>query len=140
MQSENMVATFQWLKEQGFMATEEQTCDLLVANRGREDGRARGTWVIDGNTSDNECASILRMMADCCWDSPELRLGEWADDPSFAEILEAIGVEFDDDSEDDLFCTYSNAWYEGLHAEVERACIARVGTPSLPQPDDKSGV
>ncbi len=66
------------------------------------------------------------MMAECGWDGPELCLGQWADDPTFAEILADIGIEADDDSENDLFCTYSDAWYEGMQNEVERACLARV--------------
>lgn len=132
MQSENIKATYEWLRERGFMATEEQTCDLLVANRGREDGAAAGSWVIDGNTSDDTCRAILEEMENCAWDGPELQLGQWADDPSFAEILADIGVTCDDDSEDDLWIVYSDAWYEGLHNEVERACLARV-TPDVTQ-------
>lgn len=121
------------------MATEEQTCDLLVAKRGREDGAAVGSWVIDGNTSDETCRTILQQMEDCSWDGPELQLGQWADDLSFAEILAEIDVMCDDDSEDDLFYVYSDAWYEGLQTEVERACRARV-TPDVTQHDDTSGV
>lgn len=143
MQSENMIATFAWLKEQGFMATAEETNDLLVRKQGLADGAAAGSWVIDGNTSDETCARILRMMSDGdpALDLPELRLGEWADDPSFSDILDAAGVPgtVDGDYEDDLFCTYSDAWYEGLHSEVERACLARV-TPDVSQPDDTEGV
>lgn len=111
------------------MVTQEQTDELKVRERGLSDGAAVGTWVIDGNTSDETCAEILRLMADCAWDGPELRLGEWADDPSFEEILSDIDIEIDEEcpeATDDLFCTYSDAWYEGLQHEVERACLARV--------------
>lgn len=128
--TENMAATFVWLKEHGFVATVEETNDLKVRTQGLADGTAAGTWVIDGNTSDETCREILRLMddGDPALDLPELRLGEWADDPSFGEILDVAGVPgtVDGDYEDDLFCTYSDAWYEGLHAEVERACRARV--------------
>lgn len=130
--TDNMENTFVWLKEQGFMATPEQTAELLVANRGREDGEAAGSWVIDGNTSDATCRAILAAMENCDWDGPELRLGEWAGDPSFREILADLDIEIDDDdgnveAEDDLFHIYSLAWYEGMQLEVERACLARIG-------------
>ena len=117
------------------MATTEETNELLVRNQGLADGVAAGSWVVDGNTSDNECASILRMMDECAWDGPELRLGEWADDPTFGDILDAAGVPgtVDDDYEDDLFCVYSDAWYEGMQNEVERTCRARLATPQEPQ-------
>jgi hypothetical protein len=133
--SENINSTYAWLKEQGFMATREQTEDLKVRERGLSDGRAAGSWVIDGNTSDETCAEILRLMADCAWEGPELRLGEWADDPSFGDILDAAGVAgtTDGEYEDDLFFTYQDAWYEGVQREVERACLARV-TPDVTQP------
>lgn len=118
------------------MATREETNELLVRTQGLNDGRDAGSWVIDGNTSDETCARILSMMddGDPALDLPELQLGQWADDPSFGDILDAAGVPgtVDDDYEDELFCVYSDAWYEGLHLEVERACRARVATPSLP--------
>lgn len=133
-----MAETFEWLKANGFMATREETDALLVHNRGREDGIAAGSWVIDGNTSDETCAAILRMIddGDPALELPELRLGEWADDPNFGDILDAAGVQgtTDGDYEDDLFYVYSDAWYEGMHYEVERACRARVVTPDVPDP------
>lgn len=131
MQTKNMPECFAWLKEQGFMASPHETAELLVSNRGREDGKAAGSWVIDGNTPDETCARILRMMDDCdpALDLPVLQLGQWADDPSFADILAEIGIELDsecpDEHEDDLFNAYSDAWYEGMHDEVQRACLAR---------------
>jgi hypothetical protein len=128
--SPNMIETFDWLREHGFMASREETEELLVRNRGREDGIAVGTWVIDGNTSDETCRSILAQMEACEWDGPELRLGQWADDPSFADILADLSIEAEDESEADLFCTYSDAWYEGVYSEVERACLARIGVES----------
>lgn len=107
-----------------------KTDDDKVRDAGLADGRNAGSWVIDGNTSDETCARILRMMddGDPALDLPELQLGQWADDPSFSDILDAAGVAVtvDGDVEDDLFCVYSDAWYEGLHNEVERACRARI--------------
>lgn len=125
------------------MATREETDELLVRNHGLADGKDAGSWVIDGNTSDETCARILQQMedGDPALQLPELQLGQWADDPSFSEILDAAGVPgtADGEYEDDLFLTYSDAWYEGMQSEVERACRARV-TPSLPQPTSADGV
>lgn len=125
----NMEATFTWLREHGFVAPREETEELLVRNRGYADGTDAGTWVIDGNTSDETCRKMLARLDDGDPDDslPELCLGQWADDPSFREILEDLNIEATDESEDDLFGTYSDAWYEGLYHEVERACRARIG-------------
>lgn len=108
--------------------------ETLVRNQGLSDGKAAGSWVIDGNTSDETCARILRMLedGDPALDLPELRLGEWADDPTFSDILDAAGVAgtCDDEYEDELFCVYRDAWSEGLIGEVERACRARLDVQS----------
>lgn len=136
--SENMKAAYARLKEQGFMATKEQTDELKVHNRGIADGTNAGSWVIDGNTSDETCREILQQMADCEWDGPQLQLGEWAGEPSFEEILDAIGITITEDLPevvDELFNVYHDAWYGGLHSEVERACLARV-TPDVPDADE----
>ena len=79
-----------------------------IRRRGRIDGRAAGSWVIDGNTPDETCARILGGIEEGdpeILDAlPELRLGEWADDLWFA---------------------YSDAWYAGMVEQAEADCRAR---------------
>jgi hypothetical protein len=128
--TENMKATMEWLRANGFVASRKETDELLVRNHGLADGAAAGSWVVDGNTSDATCCEILRMIedGDPAIDLPTLQLGQWAGDPTFGEILDAAGVggTVDGEYEDDLFYVYSDAWYEGMQNEVERACRARL--------------
>lgn len=113
----------------GQMENENDAENALRA-RGKRDGAARGTWVIDGNTSEKTARALLKGIDECdpkIMDSlPVLQLGEWADDPSFEDICHDEGFDdLDDDEIDELFQHYSDGWYEGLHDEV-RASAARV--------------
>ena len=115
-----------------------KTNEMKMREQGVKDGRSAGSCVIDGNTSDETCRKILAGLEDCYPEVldmlPELRLGEWADDPTVSDLLDAAGIEgtYSDEYEDDLFFEYSDAWVEGMQSEVERACRARLATPGVP--------
>ena len=112
------------------------TPEELMRMRGHADGRAAGSWVIDGNTPDETCARILCGLEEGdpkILDAlPELRLGEWADTPTFGDILAEEGIDLGDDLdaadaiEDDLWLAYSDAWYAGVVEQAEFDCRARL--------------
>jgi len=99
-------------------AIKSDDVETLVRERGREDGDAVGSYVIDGSTSKELAREIFQGIEDgdpAILDMlPELQLGQWADDPSFEEILEDLGIEYSEDEVDDLFNAYSDAWSEGM--------------------------
>ena len=110
----------------------QSTSNEIIRRRGQTDGRAAGSWVIDGNTPDETCARILRGIEEGdpeILDAlPELRLGEWADDPTFEQILAEEGLDaLDEDAADDLWLAYSDAWYAGMVEQAESDCRARIG-------------
>jgi hypothetical protein len=116
------------------MQTKKQTRDnaAVIRSVGMSDGKAIGSWVIDGNTRDETCRKILKQIedGDPALQLPELQLGQWAGDPAFADILHDADIELDEDCpdehEDELFSVYSDGWYEGMQNEVERACRSRL--------------
>jgi hypothetical protein len=97
--------------------------------RGLEDGKAAGSWVIDGNTSDEAKRTILQQLDDgdpVVYDlMPSSPLsGEWADGLLPRDILEPFGIDEDDDRADDILTAYEDAYDEAVVDEVERSCIA----------------
>lgn len=138
MASEQIETTYSWLRAAGFMKGPEMSTLITVdanedtiGKRGLADGKAAGSWVLDGNTSKERAREIWQGIEDgdsAILDSlPSLCLGEWADDPSWEDILSDEGIECDDDTADDLWGTYQDAWSEGMLAEVSRA--ARLAMP-----------
>jgi hypothetical protein len=89
---------------------------------GREAGHSAGTWVIDGNTSTEQCARILRGIED---GDPEVMdmqpsplSGEWAGE----SIRELFGKQPTDDQLTDYECGYSDGFWD----EVARSCRASI--------------
>lgn len=110
------------------------TAEETIYRRGYSDGRAAGSWVINGNTSDKTCAEIFRKVeeGEAADFLPTLSLGEWANDPNFPDILaqEKIvlcGCQAGEAEEDDLWYVYSDAWYEGVYFQVGADCRKRLG-------------
>lgn len=123
----------------------EDANEDTIRERGLSDGKAAGSWVIDGNTSKERAREIFDGIEDSDGkildELPTLTLGEWADDPTWREILDDEGIECDEETADDLWRTYSDAWSEGMLAEVQRA--ARLAMPmrvSLSNSDDDDGM
>jgi hypothetical protein len=100
---------------------------------GYDAGKAAGSWVIDGNTSEETALAILKGYDE--GDSqvmdmqPSPLSGEWADDPTIADVLANIAddadVELDKDGEyDDLLNIYEVSYSEGFWNEVIRSANA----------------
>lgn len=92
---------------------------------GREHGKARGSWVIDGNTSTFRALRIIQGYEDC---NPEVMdmepaplSGEWADDPTPESVYAELGVSEDDDPAGQLLTDYELGFSEGFWDEVQRA-------------------
>lgn len=97
---------------------------------GRAAGVAAGSWVVDGNTSQETMRAILQGLEDgdpAVYDSlPSAPLsGEWADAPTPRDIVNEYSEEGDDE---DAMCTaYEEGYAEGVEAEVARSCRAMLG-------------
>lgn len=112
------------------MNTTNDVREWLAAEQGYDHGRSVGTWVIDGNTTDEALRAIVAGYDEgdpAVMDmEPSPLSGEWADDPTPTDVLTALGVD-DDDSADELLTTYETAFSEGFWGEVLRAANARLG-------------
>jgi hypothetical protein len=99
----------------------------IIWLRGYADGKAAGTWVFDGNTQEEHFKRIQRgieegdpMYIDML---PSPRLGgEFADDPTWEDILNDEGIRYDSaidqDGRDDLLREYQDAFHDGVQDEV----------------------
>ena len=93
---------------------------------GAEAGRAAGTWVIDGTTTEETARRILRGIDD---GDPEILdmqpaplSGEYAGE-SVSELSERFGIPLDDDF---VATAFETAYSEAYWAEVERAARYQV--------------
>lgn len=101
--------------------------------QGIADGKGVGSWVIDGNTSEETARRILQGLED---GDPEIidglpsgpLSGEWADGLLPRDVLGWYGLLEDDDEADDVLRAYEDGWSEGMVDEVERAARALVPT------------
>lgn len=102
---------------------------------GREHGRNVGSWVIDGNTTEETARRILTGYEE---DDPEVLdmepaplSGEWADDPTPASVYAALDMSAEDVDQDDpagqLLTDYEIGFSEGYWEEVTRAARAALG-------------
>lgn len=103
-----------------------------AGRRGVEDGTAAGSWVIDGNTSEESARALLQGLEDgdpAVYDSlPSAPLsGEWADGLLPRDVLGWYGVEEDDNSADEILSAYEQGWEQGVTDEVSRAARAMLG-------------
>lgn len=97
--------------------------------RGAEDGRAAGSWVIDGNTSDQTTRAILQGIEDgdpAVLDAfPSAPLsGEFADGLLPRDVLGWYGMTEDDDAADAILTAYEDGFSSGVVEEVERSARA----------------
>jgi hypothetical protein len=122
-------------------------CEALrqrAAELGRDAGRAAGTWVFDGNSTEETMRALLRMDEEgdpAIWDMlPSAPLsGEWADGPTPASLMQEIGAEDLRDmlgSPDDALmgeiesqvCTaFEDAWHTAMVDEAVRYARAVLG-------------
>lgn len=100
-----------------------------LKQRGKSDGEAAASWIVDGNTEDP--AGVLKKLLDGISEGdpeimdslPQPRLsGEWADDPTWTDILrdECDEDTTEDEKEDDTEwqIAYEDAFHEGVEAAL----------------------
>ena len=98
-----------------------------MASAGHRDGTASGSWIADGNTSEESLRAVLEQ-----WDNgdpaapcaPSPFSGEWADDPTVDDII-GNNCDIDIDSltpeeRDELADSYESAYSEAWQTEAER--------------------
>jgi hypothetical protein len=97
---------------------------------GYEAGTAAGSWVIDGNTTEDAARTILEGIAD---GDPEVMdalpsaplSGEWAGAPLPRDILRDLDAdEYDDDAADEILRAYEDGYSRGVVDEVQRSALA----------------
>ena len=100
---------------------------------GRDHGHNLGSWVIDGNTSVEECQRILDgyaegdpVVMEMC---PYPLSGEFADNPTGFDILHALYVQPNEHHFDEYLTHYEDGFAEGWWETVIKACSHQVGEP-----------
>lgn len=68
----------------------EEQADKL----GREHGHNAGSWVVDGNTSEEQLRWLIQAIdaGDPAFEVPNPLSGEWADEPTTDTVADALGV------------------------------------------------
>jgi hypothetical protein len=97
--------------------------------QGEVDGRAAGSWLIDGNSTQETAWRLLQGIED---GDPEVLdsvpsaplSGEWADGLLSRDLLAEYGLNEDDDAADDVLTAYESGFARGVADEVERAALA----------------
>jgi len=101
-----------------------------MRQRGFSDGENAASWLIDGNTPD-PFMFLSRLLTGMEEGDPEVMdslphprvSGEWADDPTWEQIcqdeLRRYGTP-DDDSEEAMFAVYTEAFHEGVEAQIRK--------------------
>lgn len=98
---------------------------------GAEAGRAAGSWIIDGNTTEAAARLLLKGIED---GDPEVMdalpssplSGEWADAPSPSDILERVGMSPDHEGADDVLAAFEAGYDRGVVEQVTLAARALV--------------
>lgn len=95
---------------------------------GIRDGLAAASWLVDGNTTKEQAAKLLEQIDNCELDSPNPLSGEWAGDPTLADLIgretECDAESLTDEARDCLATAYEDGYAEGYHCEAER--VARL--------------
>ncbi len=97
--------------------------------RGYDDGAAAGSWVIDGNTTEETAARLLLGIEEGdpeVYDAlPSAPLsGEFAGGLLPRDLLAEYDLTEDDDEADDVLRAYEDGYSAGVVDEVTRSCRA----------------
>jgi hypothetical protein len=99
----------------------------IIRRRGYNDGRNAGSWVFDGNMSAESIIAFSKRLDEGDPEAldalPNPRLGgEFADDPTWEQILKYEGIRYDSevdlDGRADLEDVYRTAFDDGVRAEI----------------------
>jgi hypothetical protein len=87
---------------------------------GEAAGRAAGSWVSDGNSTEEHCREVLRMIEECEFEIPSPLSGEYADGWTAERVFEDSEVQRpeEDDAESELLTTWEDAYREGYEAQA----------------------
>jgi hypothetical protein len=115
-----------WLRfERAGGARIVDTRSRVAECHGREAGKAAGSWVIDGNTSQEAAQRLLEGILD--GDPAVMDLlpanplsGEWADDPTPSSLLAEYDLTEDDDLASEVLDAYETGYSDGVMDEVTR--------------------
>lgn len=96
-----------------------------AAGMGAEHGEIAASWYFDGNTTEDTYRAVLQGIEDndpAILDTfPSAPLsGEWADAPTPATVLDALGVSEDDDAAPEYLDAYEQSFYSASADEIER--------------------
>ncbi len=93
---------------------------------GREIGTGAGSWIVDGNTSDQTAREILRMIVegDPALEYPAPLSGEFSGDVLAADVLAHVDSSEGDPAAEDMLDVFEQAYRDAWYAEVERSCWA----------------
>jgi len=97
--------------------------------RGREDGVAAGTWILDGNSTEEAARALLAGIEDgdpAVLDAlPSAPLsGEFADGLLPRDVLAWYGLTEEDAESDDILSAYEDGYADGVQEEAERSARA----------------
>jgi hypothetical protein len=104
-----------------------------LRERGEAAGRAAGSWVSDGNSTEEHCREVLRAIEECEFEIPSPLSGEFADGWTAERVFEDSEVQRpeEDDAEAEPLTTWEDAYREGYEAQA-----ADDARGFLPDPDD----
>lgn len=117
-----------------------------AARFGAEGGRAAGSWAVDGNTSTETLAHILRLAADgeSLTEGMSAPLsGEWAGGLTEEDVFDASGWEpgpgsYDDDMAAEILDAFESAYWQAAEDEILRAARAMMPAPDGEPNDDRA--
>jgi hypothetical protein len=113
----------------------DTTWDTAVAAMraaGERDGKAAGSWIADGNTSEAALRRTLQLWEDGDPEAPSAPhpfSGEWADSPRPEDIIDAetedySGWSMNVEEVDELASAYEDAYAQAWQEEAERTVRA----------------
>ena len=114
------------------------TLEAAMDAEGAYAGKSAGTWVIDGNSTEQDCRAVLAQIENCEFEISSPLSGEWAGDPTDFEVVNAaaattsLEIEFEQDSDEDveavndLATRWLDAYMGAFQAEAERSALAQI--------------
>jgi hypothetical protein len=123
------------MDEQAAFEEEDREIRRAAYSLGYDQGRAAGSWVTDGNTSDATYRALLQGLED---GDPEIITGlptsplsgEWADSYSLADLSDDLNVDQESDDFDDLCWEFEAGFDAGVQDEITTTARYHLGEES----------